>query len=360
MLLAAAAGYLAFGLAVRAARAPRLAPPSGELRGAWHVHTTRSDGRGTLEEVVRAARDAGLQFVVVTDHNTIAPGEQGWHDGVLVVEGTEASTRFGHVVALGVPRALDVAERDADPLAAIARLGGEAVLAHPLHPRRPFSGWGTGPWRGFEILSNDTAWHEVVARWSVGKLVTAAAELPWDRARAVLALSDDTSNERARFDAEVAAARVADARRPPKVLLCSADAHGYPSYRAAFEAFSMHVPVTPSGDAVADARAVSAALLDGRAACVLDGVAPASGVRLARAADPGALELAIRAPDLSRARFTLLRDGVPVADAAPPVRAGEAVVRLACGGGACPPGDYRVEATWDGRPWIFTNPLTIE
>jgi hypothetical protein len=121
----------------------------------------------------------------------------------------------------------------------------------------------------------------------------------------------------------------------------------------------MHVPVTPSGDGAADARAVAAALLDGRAACVLDGVAPASGLRLARAAD-GALELAIAAPDLSRARFALLRDGARVAEAPAPLRGGPAVVRLPCAAGACPPGDYRVEATWDGRPWIFTNPLAIE
>ncbi len=387
VLLAAVAAYVAFGLRVRATRAPRVGAAPGELRGAWHVHTTRSDGRGTLDEVVRAAKRAGLQFVVVADHNTLTPAEQGWHDGVLVIEATEASTRFGHVVAVGVPRALDAAERDGDPLAAIARLGGEAVLAHPFHPRRPFSGWGAGPWRGFELVSNDTAWHEVVARREVGKAALAAAELPWDGARAVLALADDPSEERARFDAEVAAARVAvppgrpggeaGRVRPPKVLLCSADAHGYPSYAAAFEAFSMHVPVAVTGDGAEDARRVAAALLDGRAACVFDGVAPASFVRLARAADPGALELALRSSDLSRARFTLLRDGVRIAEAAPPAapsgakaredlspgakaREDEAVVRLPCGGAACAPGDYRVEATWDGRPWIFTNPLTID
>ncbi len=366
----AAAGYAAFGVRIRMTRAPRVAAAPGELRGAWHVHTTHSDGRGTLEQVVRAAKEAGLQFVVVCDHNAITPTEQGWHDGVLVVEATEASTRFGHVVAVGVPRALDAAERDGDPLAAIARLGGEAVLAHPFHPRRPFSGWGTGAWRGFELVSNDTAWHEVVAERAVGKAALAAAELPWDGARAVLALSNDLSHERARFDAEVGAARAAlprvrsggeaDRRRPPKVLLCSADAHGYPSYAAAFQAFSMHVPVATTGDGAEDARRVAAALLDGRAACVFDGVAPASSVRLARAADAGALELALRAPDLSRARFTLLRDGVPLGDAASPVPGGDAVVRLSCGGAACAPGDYRVEGTWAGRTWIFTNPLTID
>jgi hypothetical protein len=307
-----------------------------------------------------AARDAGLHYVVVTDHNVLTGDAEGYHDGVLVVEGVEASTRYGHVVALGVPRPLTEREREGDPLGAIAALGGQAVLAHPLHPRRPFGGWGTGPWRGFEIVSNDTAWHALVHGHDWGKAAWAAALLPWDRARAVLALADDPRDERSRFDAELREARGTIERGPARVLLCSADAHGYPSYRAAFEAFSMHVPVALTGDGAADARAVSAALLDGRAACVLDAIAPASNVALARVPGDAAFELSLEAPDLSRARFTLLRDGAPVTQAAPAVRSGRAVVRLACARGACGSGDYRVEGAWDGRPWIFTNPVTIE
>lgn len=358
--LLAVAAWLAFGAVVRMQRAPRVPPPDGDVRGAWHVHTVRSDGRGTLDEVVRAAREAGLRFVVVTDHNTLAPEDEGWRDGVLVVQGTEASTPFGHVAALGVPRALTPEERERDPLGAIRALGGEAVLAHPFHPRRPFTGWGRGPWRGLEIVSNDTSWGEVVAGREWGRAALAALVLPWDAGRAVNALGSTSTEERRRFDAEVAAARGTEPRRPARVLLCSADAHGYPSYRAAFEAFSMHLPVSLSGDGAADARAVAQALTDGRAVCVFDGVAPAGGVRLER--PPGrapGLELSLVAPDLSRARFTLLRDGVPVAQRAATAAQGRAVVPFDCGGG-CGPGDYRVEGTWDDRPWIFTNPVRIE
>ena len=40
------AAWVAYGLYARSRRAPRPPPVAGELRGAWHVHTTRSDGRG--------------------------------------------------------------------------------------------------------------------------------------------------------------------------------------------------------------------------------------------------------------------------------------------------------------------------
>ena len=49
------------------------------VRGAYHVHSQRSDGTGTLDEVAAAAARAGLQFVVVTDHGdgTRAPDAAG-------------------------------------------------------------------------------------------------------------------------------------------------------------------------------------------------------------------------------------------------------------------------------------------
>jgi hypothetical protein len=351
-------GWLGWGLAVaRSGRAPRPPPPAGELRGAWHVHTTRSDGRGTLEEVLRAARAAGLQFVVVTDHNVLAPADAGWHDGILVVEASEASTRFGHVVAVGVPRALTREECDREPLDVIAALGGEAVLSHPFQPRRPWSGWERGPWRGIEVVSNDTAWGEIMVGRGWGRLLPGLAALPLDAARTVIGLVPSTAREEAVLEGGLRTSG-ARARRPdgspapPRVLLCSADAHGYPSYRAAFEAFSMHVPVTPTGDAAADGKAVLAALLDGRATCVFDGVAPAARVRLSP--DGDALRLTADA-SFDGAEAVLWRGGVVVASG----RGQGSSVRFDCAGG-CGAGTYRAVATRGGRPWLFTNPVVIE
>jgi hypothetical protein len=349
LILAAAlaAAWVAWGLWLLAGRAPRPPPPTGEARGAYHLHTTRSDGRGTLEDVVRAARQAGLQFLVVTDHNVLTPGEQGYRDGVLVVQGSEVSAPYGHVVALGVPRELSKEERQRDAIGAIRALGGQAVLAHPFHPRRPFTRWSNDGWLGLEVVSNDSFWGLTLARREYWRIAEALLALPWDPARSALAFYRRPVEELRRYD-EVAARR-------PAPLLCASDAHGYPSYRAAFEAFSMHLPVTLTGEAEVDARAVVAGLLDGRAFCVLDGLAPASGVRLFPAPSGDRLDLTVSTPDPSRARWLLFRDGSLAGEMAP----GPGGAAFACGG-PCPRGAWRAEGRWDGQDWIFTNPVRIE
>lgn len=50
---------------------PRLLQAS-EIRGLIHVHTTESDGRATLSEMVTATRAAGYSWAAITDHSQIA------------------------------------------------------------------------------------------------------------------------------------------------------------------------------------------------------------------------------------------------------------------------------------------------
>lgn len=40
-----------------------------DLRGDLHMHTTESDGRESLETMVRAARERGLEYIAITDHS---------------------------------------------------------------------------------------------------------------------------------------------------------------------------------------------------------------------------------------------------------------------------------------------------
>ncbi|TMC47847.1 MAG: PHP domain-containing protein, partial [Chloroflexi bacterium] len=61
-----------------------------------HAHTLASDGMVSPEDLVAAARDAGLQVLCVTDHDTMASVDRaiaaGAATGVEVVAGEEVTT----------------------------------------------------------------------------------------------------------------------------------------------------------------------------------------------------------------------------------------------------------------------------
>lgn len=62
--------------AAAAKKLPALVEVS-DIRGVFHNHTTASDGTATLEEMARAARDLGFEFLGIADHSqslTIAHG----------------------------------------------------------------------------------------------------------------------------------------------------------------------------------------------------------------------------------------------------------------------------------------------
>src|SRR6266498_6012642 len=77
-------------------------------RGALHMHTIYSDGTGTVEELARAARAAGLRWIIVTDHDTLEGQRfEGWIDGVLVIVDHEITPDRNHFLALNVDEVID-------------------------------------------------------------------------------------------------------------------------------------------------------------------------------------------------------------------------------------------------------------
>jgi hypothetical protein len=113
-------------------------------RGDLHLHTVHSDGQLEPAALAAAAREAGLDFIVSTEHNTCsAAGIWGHHagDDLLVIVGEEVTTRNGHLVAAGLTGGswIDWRFRAADGLLSatvgeIHRLGGVAIAAHPFAP----------------------------------------------------------------------------------------------------------------------------------------------------------------------------------------------------------------------------------
>jgi DNA polymerase (family 10) len=54
--------------AARAGRLPKLLE-LGDIRGDLHMHTVLSDGRNTLPEMARAAREHGYEYIAITEHS---------------------------------------------------------------------------------------------------------------------------------------------------------------------------------------------------------------------------------------------------------------------------------------------------
>ena len=74
------------------------APTDEPVVADLHAHTTVSDGTLTLDEVPAVAREAGVDWVAVTDHDRIHPGLDApvvERDGVRVVRGIELRVDAG-------------------------------------------------------------------------------------------------------------------------------------------------------------------------------------------------------------------------------------------------------------------------
>jgi hypothetical protein len=81
--------------------------------GDFHVHSNESgDAPATLDQITALARDRGLDFAVITDHNTVShlpmlAAAQQELDDLLLVRGIEVTTYAGHGNAIGVADYVD-------------------------------------------------------------------------------------------------------------------------------------------------------------------------------------------------------------------------------------------------------------
>ena len=137
-------------------------PAAGERLGAVHIHTVASDGSGTVNQVMAAARKANLSFMAITDHNVAVSQATLAEDApdFPIVAGEELSTTNGHFVTLGIPPGWRKPETDdAETLLAAAHAaGGFNILAHPFSNRIPWTDWKTADFDGMEIWNEDENW----------------------------------------------------------------------------------------------------------------------------------------------------------------------------------------------------------
>jgi hypothetical protein len=153
-----------------------------EYVGVLHVHSKYSDGSGSIKKIAKEAKRVGLDYVAITDHNSIEAlekGEEGWHDGVLVLVGEEIGTkRSAHYLALGIKEWIhpDVYHRDVRLyVEAVKRQGGIGFVAHPYGLKKAFfrlkifswQTWDDQNFTGVEIWSYMHDWSHSVNLFNI-------------------------------------------------------------------------------------------------------------------------------------------------------------------------------------------------
>jgi hypothetical protein len=125
-----------------------------------HMHTVYSDGTGTHKDIAEAAIKAGLDAVIVTDHNVLVQGLEGYYRvgrrRVLLLIGQEVhdqdrDPQKNHLLVFNANR--DVSTLADDPQALINGVneaGGLSFIAHPRDPAAPAFNEGDISWEAWD------------------------------------------------------------------------------------------------------------------------------------------------------------------------------------------------------------------
>jgi hypothetical protein len=147
--------------------------PFTEMCGALHLHTTFSDGGVTFLEMIQAAREVGLDYIVITDHMTLSgkeKGFEGFNNGVFVCVGYEHNdtNNKNHYLVLGTDGVIGYNDDPQGYIDRVKKAGGIGFMAHPIEKRHYFDAYPPYPWTewnasgfdGIELWNQMSDWLE--------------------------------------------------------------------------------------------------------------------------------------------------------------------------------------------------------
>jgi hypothetical protein len=347
-------------------------PPLFEVSGAIHCHSTYSDGMEPIPVILAAANRAGLDYLLMTDHDTLAPlaeiGEQ-WSGRTLLLVGCEITPRHNHYLAYGITQEISPHLPPAEYTRAVAAQGGIGFIAHPFERgstflrqnRYTWEDWSVQEFTGIELWNYFSEWVGSCRNlWT-----TLRSLVSWRRA-----IRAPEPAALARWD-EIG-------RRRRVVGIGGLDAHGIKfralgrevvlhPYERAFRSVRTHLLLKEpfNGEVAHDRLLVLEALREGR--CFIANheegdprgfvfVARCEGRWLLMGEEalwpgPGAVWFSARVPyrHTGKPILRILKDGEVIAETA------DCDLQVADQG----PGVYRVEAWRKGRGWIFSNPIYL-
>lgn len=344
-----------------------------------HIHSVYSDGSGTHEEIARAACKAGLDVVIVTDHNVLVRDKEGYYevDGkrLLVLVGEEVHNQGrhpqkNHLLVFGTNREMATFAPDLQNLIHQVNLsGGSSFIAHPLEAALPMFGetditwddWSVNGYTGIELWNGFSEFKSVVT----GRLSAIFYALfPHFLAHGPLPATLNKWDALLAAGAQVNAVAGSDAHALHKSM---GPIHRivFP-YEYHFSSINNHLllPSALRGDLAFDRGMVLSALAKGNSFIGYDLPASTRGFRFSANNKHGnasmgdtitvedGVTLQIRMPETAELR--LLCNGEVVREWEKTMNGALVTTR---------PGAYRVEAyiNYHGkrRGWIFSNPIYI-
>ncbi len=333
-----------------------------DYRGAIHIHTKFSDGSGSLKQIVKAGLKTHLDFLILSDHDTLALKEEGaedWYENqLLVLVGEEVSFGNEHVLAVDID---DVIPKDEEPeagLQAIHNQQGISFVVHPhgkyhigiFHKDYQWNHWDTDQCNGIEVWSYMFDWISKVS----------LLKLPFYFLFPHRAITGPFRDTLARWD------QISRRRRISGIGGLDVHAKGFwPivvfSYRHTFQTVLTHVILEQpfARNLERDSILVYDALREGHAYIAYEKMGDPRGFKFTL---EGPMNFAIMGDEVffdpedvltvelpQKAQVRILRYGKPV------------MVGLSDGltFQIREPGVYRVDAYREGNPWIFSNPIYV-
>jgi len=352
-----------------------------EYVGNLHAHTPYSDGEGTHEQIGHAALMAGIDFVVVTDHNVWVRGVEGYYGDdkrgyALLLSGEEVhdqclDPQVNHFLVYGAEQ--ELAQCAANPqglIDAVNAAGGLGFIAHPTdaaldrfnEPAIPWEAWHVERFTGMEIWNYMSGFKSLVKSFR-GALHAAfrPEEVVIGPDPQALALWDKLLMEGRRVvgignaDAHATTFRMGPIR------------HIVFPYDFLFNCVNTHILVTQplTGNVERDKLAIYKALGQGSAFVGYDIPGDTRGFRFSANGQYGSTTMGgsirlgpgvtLQALAPARSHIKIINQGKVVA---------EAIERENLTYTAQVPGAYRVEV-WQKyhgreRAWILSNPIYVE
>lgn len=144
-----------------------------EYSGVIHMHSTFSDGSGEVRDIVKFAEELELDYIILTDHNTLRALHEGyekWYGNTLLLVGCEINDKQNknHYIAFGINEAFSTRLPAKEYVKKVNEAGGIGFLAHPHekrnhmkeHPPYPWVDWEIDDFTGIEIWNHMSEWME--------------------------------------------------------------------------------------------------------------------------------------------------------------------------------------------------------